>query len=928
MHISKRVMVAVATVIGAAACGEAPVSSHFADSDGAPGLTAAVLTPATTFPGDRVRTTNAANIRSGPAFNTAMVGVQPLGALGTVISGPVVDASGDRLTRWQIDFDTGPDGWAADPYLDQITSGPNIGSITLTPATVAAAFGDTVRLAATVKDSAGQVLTGVALTWNSSNPAAATVSTAGLVTTLAAGTTTITATSRGKSGTATMTVAKFVIGGRVRPNGGVNVRSAAAGSAALLGAQPDSVSGVVVGGPVVDVAGDRLTRWQVDFDAGPDGWAAESYLQKSSAPAPAALVSLTPDTAIVLAGRTLQLTAVAKDAAGTTLPSAPMNFASLDTTKARVAATGLVTGVAAGTALIIASSGPTRDTSRITVIPVPVAAVAITPATATVQKDSTVQLAATTTDSAGAALTGRIIAWTTSNAAVATVTAAGQVRGVAGGAATITATSEGKSGSAALTVTVPAAPMHTGYYVSPSGTSAGNGTIGNPWDLKTALAGAGGRVVGGDTIWLRGGVYRGAFSSTVSGQSGRPVVVRQYPGERAIIDGAGTPSNVSVLRVGGQWSVFWGFEITNTDQSRYTTSLTNSYRPNVVANYANNTKYINLVVHDGGVAFYNETNYSNVEITGCIIYNNGWDAPDRGHGHALYLKSTAGPVVARDNIIFNQFGWGVHVYTNAGQGYLNNIQVEGNVSFNNGTISTEGTSANILLGGGGTATGDVVRNNLTYYSPGAGGINVRIGMNTVQNGTVQVQNNYFVGGTTVLDVGFWQSIVLSGNTFIGSGNVVTLNDAATSGQTWSFNTHQRDPLAAAWRWSGSAFNFVTWKTRSLAGLGDLVAGGLPTGNKVVVQPSPYEAGRGHVTVYNWTGAGSVTVDLSGVLNPGDQYEVRNVQDLFGAPVASGTYSGAVTLPMNGVTPPAPVGFTSSRAPKTGPNFDVFVVTRI
>ena len=312
--------------------------------------------------------------------------------------------------------------------------------------------------------------------------------------------------------------------------------------------------------------------------------------------------------------------------------------------------------------------------------------------------------------------------------------------------------------------------------------------------------------------------------------------------------------------MGGQYTTFWGFEITNTNSTRNFSTTGNHERPNVVANYANHTRYVNLVVHDGGVAFYNEAPHYDVIIEGCVIYNNGWQAPDRGHGHALYIKANSGPVTLRNNIMFNQFGWGVHVYTNAGSGYLNNIQLDGNVSFNNGTLSTIGTSANILLGGGGTATGDVLRNNLTYYSPGAGGINVRIGMGTVANGTVQLQNNYFVGGSTVLDVGFWSSVALSGNTFVGTGNMVTLNDPSTSGQTWSMNTHQRDPLASAWRWSGSGYNFATWKTRSLAGLGDLVLGGTPLANKVVVQPSGYEPGRGHVTVYNWTRAGAVTVD--------------------------------------------------------------------
>jgi hypothetical protein len=72
----------------------------------------------------------------------------------------------------------------------------------------------------------------------------------------------------------------------------------------------------------------------------------------------------------------------------------------------------------------------------------------------------------------------------------------------------------------------------------------------------------------------------------------------------------------------------------------------------------------------------------------------------------------------------------------------------------------------------------------------------------------------------------------------------------------------------------------------------------------------------------------VSVDLGNVLQSGDHYVIRNVQNLRGSPVASGTFDGgSVSIPMGGVTPPTPVGLGSSRAPMTGPYFDVFVVTR-
>src|SRR5207248_6170266 len=93
-------------------------------------------------------------------------------------------------------------------------------------------------------------------------------------------------------------------------------------------------------------------------------------------------------------------------------------------------------------------------TARITVTPVPVATVTVAPATASVATGQMVQLSATPKDASGNPLTGRVITWTSSNATVASVNGSGLVTGVAaGGPVTITATSEGHSGTSAITVT-------------------------------------------------------------------------------------------------------------------------------------------------------------------------------------------------------------------------------------------------------------------------------------------------------------------------------------------------------------------------------------------------------------------------------------------------------------------------------------------
>ncbi|NOT06596.1 MAG: hypothetical protein HOP28_00145, partial [Gemmatimonadales bacterium] len=85
--------------------------------------------------------------------------------------------------------------------------------------------------------------------------------------------------------------------------------------------------------------------------------------------------------------------------------------------------------------------------------PVPVATVTVTPGTVTLVPQQTQPLAAVNKDAQGAILTGRAVAWSTNAPGVATVNATtGLVTAMAPGSATLTATAEGKTGTAAITV--------------------------------------------------------------------------------------------------------------------------------------------------------------------------------------------------------------------------------------------------------------------------------------------------------------------------------------------------------------------------------------------------------------------------------------------------------------------------------------------
>jgi uncharacterized protein YjdB len=169
---------------------------------------------------------------------------------------------------------------------------------------------------------------------------------------------------------------------------------------------------------------------------------------------PVASVAVSPASASVTVAQTVQLTATPKDAAGNPLLGRVVTWASSNTTVATVSGSGLVSGVATGAATITALSEGQSGAATVTVTIVPVASVAVSPAAASVALGQTVQLTATPKDVSGTPLSGRVVSWASSNTTVATVSGSGLVSGVATGAATITALSEGQSGTAAITVTV------------------------------------------------------------------------------------------------------------------------------------------------------------------------------------------------------------------------------------------------------------------------------------------------------------------------------------------------------------------------------------------------------------------------------------------------------------------------------------------
>src|ERR1051325_5696522 len=164
-------------------------------------------------------------------------------------------------------------------------------------------------------------------------------------------------------------------------------------------------------------------------------------------------IVVTLNTSTIQVGQQTAANAAGFDQDSGSFPLTKVTWSVATSTLASVDTTGTVTGLAAGTTEIIATVGTVSGSASLTVIPKPVASVVVTPSSASLAVGATQQLTATTLDASGATLTGRTVTWTTSDGTKATVSSTGLVTAVAAGSATITATSEGKTGVSGITVT-------------------------------------------------------------------------------------------------------------------------------------------------------------------------------------------------------------------------------------------------------------------------------------------------------------------------------------------------------------------------------------------------------------------------------------------------------------------------------------------
>jgi len=238
------------------------------------------------------------------------------------------------------------------------------------------------------------------------------------------------------------------------------------GGSSALDAQATDAAGNVLGdrrivwassNPSVATVSERgvvtaVNAGRADIAATAEGKTGVATVTVTALPARVTSVRITPNAADLLVAESVNLVATALDNQGATIAGRTVVWTTNNVAVAAVSQTGRVTGLIPGTAVITAVIDGQAATATVSVRLVPIARVTVTPTSVEIGPGKSATLTARVLDAAGNLISGRAVAWSSSDTRIVTVDQSGVVRAVRRGSAVITATSEGKFGSATVRV--------------------------------------------------------------------------------------------------------------------------------------------------------------------------------------------------------------------------------------------------------------------------------------------------------------------------------------------------------------------------------------------------------------------------------------------------------------------------------------------
>ncbi len=370
---------------------------------------------------------------------------------------------------------------------DGLPDGPSahgVSALVINPVSASVALGNNMALDADALDRQGRRLSGRRIDWSSTNPSVVHVSSDGQLTTIAPGEAVIRAHSEGRTGVAEINVTNAVASIRLNRttatipvDGSVRVNAQPRDSAnkALPGIAVDWSSSHPDVASVNDgvISGQGIGSATVTASVG----AVSATVAVTVRVPPVSTVTLNESKVALLLGETTRLEATVKDSDGNTLEKRIVTWSSSNTNVATVDQQGKVTTATLGKSVITATSEGKKASAEVSVVPpTTVQSVTVSPSSADLMLGDEQQFSATVRDGDGRVMAGKAVTWQSSNAGIASVSSNGQVRAIAPGSATITATSEGSSGTASVVVRSPAVAT---IVLSPSSISVGVGRSGS-----------------------------------------------------------------------------------------------------------------------------------------------------------------------------------------------------------------------------------------------------------------------------------------------------------------------------------------------------------------------------------------------------------------------------------------------------------------
>ncbi|WP_206044544.1 lamin tail domain-containing protein [Gemmatimonas groenlandica] len=199
-------------------------------------------------------------------------------------------------------------------------------------------------------------------------------------------------------------------------------------------------------------------------------------------------MTLSMPSTTVVTGQAVAVTPLPIDQFGVSMPPATIDWSSTAPSIATVSAAGVVTGVAPGSAAVVATSGGLTTQLTITVVGATLSSLTITIPSLTLMQGQTAAATANGLDQLSRPLASGRVTWVSGSPTVATVDSLGNVRAVAPGTSTLTATVG--TISAQRTITVTALPAIRITEVESNGGTPGDWTeLFNPTATAVDISG-------------------------------------------------------------------------------------------------------------------------------------------------------------------------------------------------------------------------------------------------------------------------------------------------------------------------------------------------------------------------------------------------------------------------------------------------------